>query len=290
LEATKISSVTGILNGTTNFILSKMETADEDYQTALRRAQALGFAEADPTSDVEGFDVAYKLSILSALAFGRFAKPEAIFREGISNITAKDIAQAKTLGYRIKLIGITRQVGNDQIDVRVHPMLVPLDHPLASVSGSKNGILVAGDAVDEIMLVGPGAGQMPTASAVVGDIINLASALRLPDFASYFQIEGASTWANLAPADDFTCPYYLRILYKDAPGIIGRIGTILGAHNISINSIFQQGISHSGGEVAILTESVNNGSMNKAINELKTCDFLKGIEGRIRIFKPGSTN
>src|SRR5262249_25256520 len=155
-----------------------MEEKGEDFGVALKKAQDLGFAEADPTNDVEGFDVAYKLSILSALAYGKFVKPQDIFRQGITKLTASDIGHAREFGYRIKLICTTAMV-DGQMSVRVHPCLVPINHPLSAVSGSNNGILVQGHAVGELVMVGPGAGQMPTASAVVGDIINLASALQL---------------------------------------------------------------------------------------------------------------
>ncbi|MBX9693877.1 MAG: homoserine dehydrogenase, partial [Cyanobacteria bacterium] len=163
LEANQISSVTGILNGTTNFILSQMEEKGEEYSDSLRKAQELGYAEADPTSDVEGFDVAYKLSILTALAFGRFVKPQEIFRKGISKIDAADLKQAAELGYRLKLLGCVER-SNGDVSARVQPTLVPLSHPLANVSGANNGIMVKGHAVGEIMMMGPGAGQLPTAS------------------------------------------------------------------------------------------------------------------------------
>ncbi|PWU00816.1 MAG: homoserine dehydrogenase [Candidatus Melainabacteria bacterium] len=288
LEATKISSVTGILNGTTNFILSKMEDAGVSYEAALKEAQALGLAESDPTNDVDGLDVAYKLSILSALAFGEFVRPPVIYREGIRKISALDIAQAKQMGYRIKLVGITRKVNKNQLDVRVHPMLVPLGHPLAAVSKHQNGVLVRGDLIEEIIMVGPGAGQMPTASAIVGDVVNLASALKLPDFASYFSLEITSNWAELVEAGQYSCPYYLRLSVSDAPGVIGRIGTILGANKISIDSIIQKGVTNNQASVAILTEEVLNSNMDSAVSELLKCDFLKEIESKLRIFRTES--
>jgi homoserine dehydrogenase len=288
LEANQLSSVTGILNGTTNFILSSMESDGSTYEEALGRAQQLGFAEADPTNDVDGFDVGYKLSILSALAYQRFVRPTDIFKEGIRSITAADIAHAKELGYRIKLVGSTsKSAGNGKINVRVHPMLVPLNHPLAAVSGSNNGILLYGHAVGEIAMVGPGAGQMPTASAVVGDTINLASALQLPDFASYFQPEIESEWAEVAPAGEWSCPYYLRLLVHDEPGVIGKVGTIFGEHDISIQSILQRGVQDGGATIVILTHSVQNEKMSRALAKLEECTFLKRHESCIRILQPG---
>jgi len=284
LEATKVLSVIGILNGTTNYILSKIEEDGISFDSALRQAQTLGLAEANPTNDLDGYDVAYKLSILSALAFGKFVNPSTIYREGIREITDDDIRQVKEMGYRIKLVGISRRVDGERLDVRVHPMLVSMNHPLAAVADNKNGVLVKSDAVDEIIIVGPGAGQMPTASAVVGDVINLASALQLPDFSNYFRYEITPRWSELSPADDFICPFYLRLSVSDSPGVIGHIGTILGAHQISINSILQKGVSNDQANVVIITEEVLNRNMAKAMEELRPCDFLKCISACIRIF------
>jgi homoserine dehydrogenase len=291
LEANSIYAVTGVLNGTTNFILTRMEESQQSFESALAEAQKLGYAEADPTSDVDGHDVAYKLSILSALAFGRFVKPEQIYREGIRNITLEDISQAKEFGYRIKLVGTTcRQDDTDAVQIRVHPLLVPLNHPLASVSGATNGIVVNGDAVGEIVMVGPGAGQMPTASAVVGDSMNLASALKLPDFASYFQPVISPEWATVKPASNWKCPYYLRLSVTDTPGVIGSIGTIFGKHNISILSIIQHGVHQTGATIVILTHDVDNADMEAALQELQACDFLSKLSSCIRIFKPVTGN
>ncbi len=265
LEANQISSVTGILNGTTNFILSEMEETGASYMSALARAQELGFAEADPTNDVDGHDVAYKLSILSALSFQRFVKPDQIYKEGIRNISPEDIAQASEFGCRVKLIGTTNRTAANKVDVRVTPMFVPLNHALASVSSSSNGILVSGDAVGEIVMVGPGAGQMPTASAVVGDTINLASALQLPDFASYFQPEIESEWAETGDGSEWKCPFYLRLSVNDTPGVFGKLGTLFGEHNISFHTVLQRGAENEQATITVLTHEVKNGDMQKAV-------------------------
>ena len=289
LGANQLFAVTGILNGTTNFILSSMEEKGMTYEAALAEAQRLGFAEADPTSDVEGYDVAYKLSILAALSFHRFVKPADIFREGITAIGPEDLALAGEFGYRIKLVGTARghrdSTGEDQLAVRVHPTLVPLNHPLAAVSGSNNCILVSGDAVGELTLVGPGAGSLPTASAIVGDIINLESALGLPDFASYFQPSVKSEWASTASPEFWTCPYFLRLSVADTPGVIGTIGTIFGNHQISIQSIIQRGVENGRATIVILTHDVQGGDMEKALADLKKCPFLDTISSAIRIYK-----
>ncbi len=289
LGANQLAAVTGILNGTTNFILSNMEEKGLSYDHVLAEAQRLGFAEADPSADVDGHDVAYKLSILAALSFQRFVKPADIYREGIRNITPDDLALAKEFGYRIKLVGTARNTSpndkNGPLAVRVHPTLVPLSHPLASVSGSSNCILVNGNAVGEIIMVGPGAGSLPTASAVVGDIINLESALKLPDFASYFQPSITSEWATIASPDDWVSPYFLRISVADTPGVIGTIGTIFGNHKISIQSIIQRGVADGRATIVILTHDVASGQMASALAELKQCPFLDSVSSAIRIYK-----
>lgn len=302
LGANQFTAVTGILNGTTNFILSNMEERGISYDTALAEAQALGFAEADPSADVDGHDVAYKLSILAALSFQRFVKPSDIYRQGIREITPEDLALAKEFGYRIKLVGTARSAsapssasskvsGEERSErplaVRVHPTLVPLSHPLAAVSGSSNCILVTGDAVGEIIMVGPGAGSLPTASAVVGDIINLESALKLPDFASYFQPSITSQWSTTASSDDWVSPYFLRLSVADTPGVIGTIGTIFGNHKISIQSIIQRGVKEGRATIVILTHDVKEGDMNAALTDLKQCPFLDSVASAIRIYRAG---
>jgi homoserine dehydrogenase len=289
LEANELSSVIGILNGTTNYILSSMDEQGTPFKQALEKAQELGFAEQDASYDIEGHDVAYKLSIVSALAFGCFIEPKRILREGIQTIGQEDIKLAKEFGYKIKLIGSVSTTGtngnSESLDARVHPMLVPMTHPLANVTGSNNGILLQGKAVDEIAMVGPGAGQMPTASAVVGDIINLSSALQLPDFASYFHPDVAGHWANVAEPGDWTCPYFVRIIVKDTPGVIGQIGTIFGSNEISIQSLLQRGAKNNQATLVVITHECQNRRMTKALEDLKACDFTDEIASCIRIFR-----
>ncbi|MBY0549387.1 MAG: homoserine dehydrogenase [Candidatus Obscuribacterales bacterium] len=286
LEANKISSLCGILNGTTNFILSSMEDRGEAFADALKKAQDLGFAEADPTADIEGYDVAYKLSILTALGFGRFARTDNIARSGITKVDPKDFKTANEFGYRIKLLGKAVNQGNG-LCVRVEPTLVPLTHPLAAVSGSNNGIVVHGDAVGQIMMIGPGAGEMPTASAVVGDVVNLSTALQLPDFASYFQAEIEDGWAELAAEGDWQCPYYLRMVVRDHPGVIGQIGTIFGRHNLSISSIVQRPVSETekNASIIIITHTGKSGDMTAALNEISSCEFLENLAACMPIYE-----
>ncbi|MEZ4544148.1 MAG: homoserine dehydrogenase [Cyanobacteriota/Melainabacteria group bacterium] len=267
------------------FILSKMEKEALPFAQVLKEAQDLGFAEADPTSDVEGFDVAYKLSILTALAFGKFVKPDDIYREGITKIAAEDLEHAAEFGYRIKLLGMAARLKKDAISARVQPVLVPLSHSIASLSGASNGIVVRGDAVGELMMIGPGAGQLPTASAVVGDVVNLATALRLQDFASYFHTKVGGDWQTVQDPDEWQSAYYLRLAVDDHPGVIGRIGTIFGEHEISISSIIQRGVTAEAANVIIVTHPVKTGNLNRALATLSKENFLSSIASRLAIFE-----
>ena len=284
LQANEISNVAGILNGTTNYILTAMEDRGQSFDQALTEAQRLGFAEADPTNDVEGFDVAYKITILASLAFGRFVDATNVHRQGITRITDLDIAMAREFGYRIKMIGLARR-GSGCLDVRAHPMLVPLHHLLASVEGASNAIFISGSAVGEIMLVGPGAGQMPTASAVVGDLINLASALRLPDFAPYFQPSIESEESPLCPIEDSESAFYIRLETDDTPGVIGNIGHALGEHHVSVHSLLQRGVPQSGpATIILLTHRASERNVNRAIEEIEAQASTKQIGVVLRVF------
>ena len=284
LQANEISSVAGILNGTTNYILTAMEEHGQSFDDALAGAQRLGFAEADPINDVEGFDVAYKITILASLAFGRFVNASLVHRQGITRITDLDIAMASEFGYRIKMIGLARR-GNGCLDVRAHPMLVPLHHLLASVEGASNAIFISGSAVGEVMLVGPGAGQMPTASAVVGDLINLASALRLPDFAPYFQPSIDSEEVPLCPIEDSESAFYIRLETEDTPGVIGDIGHALGGHQVSLHSLLQRGVPQTGpATIILLTHRASERNVARAIKEIEAQASTKQVGVVLRVF------
>lgn len=285
LQANEISSVAGILNGTTNFILTAMEEAGQSFSQALSEAQRRGFAESDPTNDVEAFDVAYKITILASLAFGRFVDADSVYRQGITRITDTDIRIAKEFGYRIKLIGMARR-GEDCLDVRAHPMLVPLHHILASVEGASNAIFISGSAVGEVMLVGPGAGQMPTASAVVGDLINLASALRLPDFAPYFQPSIDPRLSPLCPVEDGESAYYIRLETEDSPGVIGNIGHALGGHQVSLHSLVQRGVTEDGSAtIILLTHRSRERNVARAIREIEAQATTRQLGVALRVFQ-----
>ena len=285
LLANQLSSVAGILNGTTNFILTAMEERGQSFQQALAEAQQLGFAEADPTNDVEGFDVAYKITILASLAFGRFVDADSIYRQGITRITDTDIQIAREFGYRIKMIGLARR-GDGCLDVRAHPVLVPIHHLLASVEGANNAIFISGSAVGEVMLVGPGAGEMPTASAVAGDLINLASALRLPDFAPYFQPPIDSQEYPLCPIEDAESAFYIRLETTDTPGVIGNIGHAFGGHQVSLHSLVQRGVTEDGAAtVILLTHRGREHNIARALREIEAQATTRQIGVALRVFE-----
>lgn len=284
LRANQIQRVAGILNGTTNYILTAMEERGLRFEDALAEAQRLGFAEADPTDDVEGFDVAYKITILASLAFGRFVDSTGVYRQGITSITDTDIKTARELGHRIKMIGLAERRANG-LDVRAHPMLVPEHHPLASVEGANNAIFISGSAVGEIMLVGPGAGQMPTASAVVGDVINLASALRLPDFAPYFQPAIESERSPLCSIEEAESAFYIRVGTADTPGVIGHLGHAFGDHQVSLHSLIQRGVTESGSAtIVLLTHRALERNVARALREIETQATTNEIGVALRVY------
>src|SRR5262249_3203144 len=208
-----------------------------------------------------------------------------VHREGITRITDLDIAMAQEFGYRIKLIGLARR-GEGCLDVRAHPMLVPVHHLLASVEGANNAIFISGSAVGEIMLVGPGAGQMPTASAVVGDLINLASALRLPDFAPYFHPGIDSSDAPLCSIQDSASRFYVRVETEDSPGVIGYIGHALGGHQVSLHSLLQRGVTTTGAAtIILLTHRASEHNMARALREIEAQATTRQIGVVLRVFE-----
>jgi homoserine dehydrogenase len=285
LQANEISRVAGILNGTTNYILTRIEESGATFNQALSEAQRLGFAEADPTDDIEGFDVAYKISILASLAFGSFVDVRSVYRQGIAKVTDADISIAREFGYRIKMLGIASS-NEESLAVRAHPALVPAHHPLASVEGVNNAIFIEGSAVGQIMLLGPGAGQMPTASAVVGDIINLASALRLPDFSPYFQPAIGPRERRLSSIEETDSAFYVRLDATDTPGVIGNLGTAFGKHSVSLHSLVQRGLKDDGSAtIVLLTHKTATARMTAALKEIETQSTTRQIGVALRVFE-----
>lgn len=270
--------VTGIINGTCNYILSAMSDQGESFESALSMAQALGYAEADPHFDVGGIDAAHKLTILTALAFGVPFDKEAVFTEGITDVTVDDITYARELGYRIKLLGIARRSVTG-IEARVHPTLVPQDVLLASVAGVMNAVEVRGNAVDSLLFCGPGAGGRATASAVLADLIAIARGESPSRFSK------ATTPISRVPMDDVSTAAYLRIPVVDQPGVFARIATILSEHGISIEGAIQRerAIADRKVPIVVVTQPVPEETMNRAVAALQALSAVVGDIRRIRV-------
>ena len=285
LAANQINWLAGIINGTGNFILTEMRDKGRDFADVLAEAQALGYAEADPTFDVEGIDAAHKLTILSSLAFGIPLQFDACFTEGISQVSQEDVANAEALGYRIKHLGISRRTGAG-IELRVHPTLIPEKRLLANVHGVMNAVLVDGDAVGPTLYYGAGAGAEPTASAVVADIvdvvrdIDLENGTRVPSLA--FGQEDLSATAILS-MEQVETAYYLRMMANEKPGVLAQVTKILGERGISIEAIEQKGHATEQVPVVLLTNRVVEGQMNAAITAIEALDDIIGQITRIRV-------
>ena len=239
LAANRIESVLGILNGTCNFILTRMEETGEDFEDALREAQARGYAEADPSFDVEGVDAAHKLAILAAMAFGARLDFAGVHTEGITRIAPLDMEHARELGYRIKLLAVARP-HDEAIEMRVHPALVPLASPLAEVRDSYNAVMVTGDYVERTMFYGRGAGERPTASAVVADILDIARAGGRMPAPPMGIVEERRRAIPALPMADVETEYYIRLMVRDRPGVIAAVTGILGDHRISLEALVQK--------------------------------------------------
>lgn len=287
LAANRIEWLAGIINGTGNFILTEMRDKGRAFEDVLAEAQALGYAEADPTFDVEGIDAAHKLTILASLAFGVPLNFNGVYTEGISRITREDVAYAEELGYVIKHVGIARKNG-EGIEVRVHPTLIPQDRLIANVNGVMNAVLVQGDAVGPTLYYGAGAGSKPTGSAVVADIIDVVRALttapnaKVPHLA--FQPEHVAPMTFLA-SEQFECAYYLRLQAEDRPGVMAEVTSILGSQNISIEAIIQKEPVDGSTTVPVilLTRKVKESDLNSALNKINALPSITGDVARIRV-------
>jgi len=274
LIANRINTLMGIINGTTNYILTEMTQKKRAYPDVLKEAQELGYAEADPTSDVEGFDSTYKLAILSSLMFNHQINLEEIHREGITGITVQDIEHARRLGYVIKLLAIAKQDGQGNFEARVHPTMLSKDHPLASVNDAFNAIWLNGDCVGNFMLYGRGAGQLPTASAVVADILNVAIEMKLKSYINLLQPEKQ---IHLSPVESISSRYYLRLLTEDQPGVIGVIGRDLGESGVSISSLWQADSEGNKAEIVLITHPVKEEKIKKATALLRNSEGIREI-------------
>ncbi len=286
LGVNRITSVIGIINGTTNYILTKMSTEGLDFADVLAEAQELGYAEADPTADVDGGDAADKISILAAIAFGERVKREEISCEGIRQISATDISYAEDLGFVVKLLAIAKGGMGQSLQIRVHPTLVSQDHPLANVNGVNNAVLVEGDPLGQVMLSGPGAGKGATASAVVSDIVNVAGILKSnsqgKDLDPHLSCNH-DNYAQLMPLAEITTRFYTRFLCNDVPGVIGYLGTCFGKHDVSLESIVQIGFQEDLAEIVVVTHDVKEGDFRQALAEIENLDAIASIPSIIRV-------
>lgn len=284
LCANKITKIAAILNGTTNYILTKMAEKELSYETALKQAQELGYAETDPTGDVEGYDAAYKIAILSTISFNKKVDINKIYREGITKITAQDIKSAKELGYTIKLIAMGQVLENGKIDVRVHPMLVAKKHLLAKVKNATNSIMLTGYPVGDLIFTGAGAGAEPTASSVVGDLLVLAAELEASDSPIPQAICNHNEIADQINIGDTYNEYYIAINASNNPGAIGVIGTICGKNNINISTIMQKGTKDDNtAEIVVITERSKEADVQNALKELLKSDCIKNIDNLLRV-------
>ena len=272
LAGNKITKIQAILNGTTNYILTKMDVDGASYEDVLKEAQALGYAETDPTGDVEGFDAAYKITTLSTIAFKTRIKLENVYREGITKVRKEDMAKANELGYKIKLIASAEIDENNNADVRVHPMLVSKNSMLAHIDYVTNAVEMSGHPIGDIVLSGPGAGEFPTASSVVGDILAIHSEFGHTDYMLPMMRCNHHSKANPVKIEDTYNKYYISITAPNAIGVIAKIGTICANKNISLSSIVQKGVSADNtADITVITERCREKLIREAVEELNDC-------------------
>lgn len=284
LTANKVERLYGIVNGTTNYILTKMSFDALDFNDALKEAQEKGYAEADPTSDIEGFDSQYKLAILSSLAFGTKIKIEDVYREGITKIESVDIQYAKEFKKVIKLLAIVKD-NEGRLELRVHPTMIPENHPLANVYDSFNAVLIKGNAVGDLMFYGRGAGDLPTGSAVVSDIVSiLRSNIEIE---SLNPVVKNNLWVKeISNISEIDSKYYMRLTVKDRPGVLGEISSVVGANNVSLRSVIQKGLdveNENKVTIVLVTHITKEGNIKSAIEDLYKLDSVYKINNFIRM-------
>jgi homoserine dehydrogenase len=293
LGGNRIQRVSGIINGTTNYILSRMADEGAAYAEVLADAQRLGYAEADPAADVQGGDAADKIAILTGLAYGGSVPRAAIPTEGIDQLDARDVAYAAQLGFVVKLLAVSQHLGGangvQQLDVRVHPTLLPKTHPLAGVHGVNNAILVEGDPVGQVMFYGPGAGAGPTASAVVADILNIAGIRQATGAgqggdSALDPLLAAGSWRQCRLVDSGHTSHrnYVRLQAGDTPGVIGQIGTCFGHAGVSIQSIVQFDASEAGAEIVVITHEVQEGKFQEALTAISALPEVRSVAACLR--------
>ncbi|MBD2305045.1 homoserine dehydrogenase [Chroococcidiopsis sp. FACHB-1243] len=305
LGVNRIHAITGIVNGTTNYILTRMQAEGTSFDDVLADAQKLGYAEADPTADVDGLDAGDKIAILASLAYGGRIKLPDVYCEGIRQVSQTDIAYAQKLGFTIKLLAIAQRETPSAssassapsaplLSVRVHPTLIPQSHPLASIHGVYNAILVEAEPLGQVMFFGPGAGAGATASAVVSDILNVAAVLKT----GHLETESASLhpllacthqdYCAIAPMSELVTRFYARFLTKDHPGVIGKLGTCFGSHGVSLESVVQTGIHKHLAEIVVVTHNVREGDFHQALAEIRQLEAIDSIPSILRVLEEGS--
>lgn len=280
LIGNKIQEIMGIINGTTNYMLTKMTQDNVDYQTVLAEAQAKGYAEADPTADVGGLDAARKIAILASIAYNSRITVNDVYVEGITKISPEDIANARELGYIIKLLGIAKETESG-VEVRVHPTFIPMSHPMASVNDVFNAIFVTGDAVGDAMFYGRGAGELPTASAVLGDIMEVTRNIQHEAKARIL----CTCYENkpICPIEETESTFYVRLLAQDEPGVFAKIAGVFAEQQISLNSVIQKRKIDTCAEIVFLTYTVKDAALRRALAKLETLPVIEEISNVIRV-------
>lgn len=285
LSVNRIHTVIGIVNGTTNYILTRMQTEGSNFSDVLADAQRLGYAEADPTADVDGLDAADKIAILASLGFDGRINLQDVYTEGIRQVSKTDIAYAEKLGFVIKLLAIAkRDTPSSPLSVRVHPTLVPQAHPLASINGVYNAILVEGEPIGQVMFFGPGAGAGATASAVTSDILNLVAVLKTNTaVANPLLTCGHQEYCQIAPMAELITRFYARFLTNDQPGVIGKLGTCFGNYGVSLESVVQTGFQGELAEIVVVTHDVPEGNFRQALAEIQNLSAIESIPSLLRV-------
>ncbi len=287
LAANDISAVNAIINGTTNYMLTRMASDGLEYEDALAQAQRLGYAEADPTSDVDGVDAAYKLAVLSSLAFRTTVRDTDVYREGIRRLAPADFVYAAELGYAVKLVATAKRVG-DGLQARVHPAFLPAASPLAKVDGVYNAVELEGDLVDKVMFMGPGAGAGPTTSAVLGDIVAIAQAVATG--AQPERRPALDRELRVQPMADLETKYYLRLRANDRPGVMARITRVLGDLHVSLASVIQKEVFDTAGaaEIVITTHTAKESAVQEAVSKLAALDVVLEVSNLVRVEDGGT--
>lgn len=281
LAGNEITEVMGIVNGTTNYILTRMTADGMEFEDALAKATELGYAEADPTADIEGYDAGRKMAIMASIAFHSRVTFDDVYTEGITNIQATDIRYAKEMGKIIKLLGVARNT-EDGIEVRVHPMLIPSDHPLATVNDAFNAVHVHGDAVDDAMFMGRGAGELPTASAVVGDIIDTARNIRNGCTGRI----GCTCYKKLPvkSIEDIKSKYFVRLIVENRPGVLAGVAGVLGNNGVSISQVIQKLADDNSAELVVITDTVRERHMRDALTIVGSMSMVRSVASVIRVY------